>query len=106
MPIIKNLESNDFLKIDRDVYRELSKNAIIIYLAFVNTYPDNNPTNKIMCKKAKMSESTYKRYKKELKKKGYLLVVRTGAKNGIINYYFGKNAVKKYKVISAKQKKR
>ena len=97
MPIIKNLQSSDFLKIDRSAFRELSRNAISIYLVFVDTYPDMDPKNEIMCKKAKMSVSTYKTYKRELIKKGYLLVVRTGAKNGIINYYFGKNAVKKYK---------
>lgn len=97
MPIIKNLQSNNFLKIDRSAFRELSRNAISVYLAFVDTYQDVDPKNEIMCKKAKMSESTYKKYKKELIEKGYLVVVRTGAKNGIINYYFGKNAVKKYK---------
>lgn len=96
MPIIKDLQSNSFLKIDKSAFNDLSRNAISIYLAFVDTYPNSDSKDATMCKKAKMSKSSYKKYKQELIKKGYLLVVRTGANNGIINYYFGKNAVEKY----------
>jgi len=96
MPIIKNLQSDDFLKIDRSAYRELSKNAIVVYLAFVDTYPDIDPKDAYMAKKTNLSLGTYKTGKKELKDKGYLAVIRTGTKNAIINYYFGKNAVRKY----------
>ena len=96
MPLIKDLRSEKFLKFDTDAYRVLSKNGRLVYMAFLDTHPNINPTDKYMAKKAGISVGTYKVGKKELKDNGYLVLDRRGFKNGVINYHFGRFAVKAY----------
>ncbi len=96
MPLIKDLRAEKFLKFDTEAYRTFSKNARLVYLAFLDTHPNVNPTDKYMAKKVGVSKSTYKVAKKVLIDNGYLVVHRTGFKNGIINYHFGRFAVKAY----------
>ena len=96
MPLIKDLATSQFLKFDTNAYQSLSKNGRLVYLAFLDTHPNGRVNDEHMAKKAKVSLGTYKKGKKELMEKGYLAKRRTGGKNGIINYYFGRNAVRKF----------
>jgi len=96
MPLIKDLTTSQFLKFDTNAYRSLSKNGRLVYLAFLDSHPNGKVDDEYMAKKAKVSLGTYKKGKKELMEKGYLSKQRMGGKNGIINYYFGKNAVRKF----------
>ena len=96
MPLIKDLRTDKFLKFDTEAYRLFGKNARLVYLAFLDAHPNINPTDKYMAKKAGLSLGAYKLGKKELKDNGYLVVHRTGIKNGVINYHFGRLAVKAF----------
>lgn len=96
MPIIKDYMSHNFLQIDKDAFRMLSHNAVIVYLTFVSVDKKIDPTDKYMAKRAKMSLGTYKAAKKKLIINGYIYVERKGAKGAKIVYHFGKNAVKYY----------
>jgi len=96
MPLIKDLRTDKFLKFDTEAYRLFSKNARLVYLAFLDTHPNVDPTDEYMAKKVGISETTYKVGKKELKDNGYLALDRRGFKNGVVIYYFGRLAVKAY----------
>jgi hypothetical protein len=96
MPIIKDYMNRNFWQIDKDAFKILSHNAIIVYLNFVSIDKKYDPTNKFMSKRCKMSLNTYKKAKKELADNGYVYVERKGAKGAKIVYHFGKNAVKYY----------
>ena len=96
MPIIKDLRTDKFLKFDTEAYRLFSKNGRLVYLAFLDAHPNVDPTDKYMAKRIGISKSTYKVGKKELKDNGYLALDRRGFKNGVINYHFGRFAVKAY----------
>lgn len=97
MAIIKNLSSNDFVRVDKKVYTTLSKNALYVYIIFGSLYPGLDPTDKYMCKKCGMSLKTYKKAKKELKDNNFLYVRRLGAHGAKIEYYLGEQAVKRIK---------
>ena len=97
MSIIKDLKSNNFLKIDKEAFSKLSHNAIIVYLNFADTHPNNEATDAYMAQKSNMSKVTYQNAKKELIKYEFLLIKRHGTKGAKIDYYFGKNAVLNYK---------
>jgi len=96
MPIIKDYMNQNFLQIDKEAFRVLSHNAIIVYLTFVSVDKKIDPTDVYMCKRCHMSKGTYKKAKKELICHGYIHVERKGAKGAKIVYHFGKNAVKYY----------
>lgn len=104
MPIIKNLESNDFLKFEKSAYKILSNNAKIAYLTFAYVHPNENITDKSMCNKCNLGLSTYKKAKAELIKNDYLYVQRLGTKGAIIQYHFGIKQVKDIKEYLAKKK--
>ena len=46
MPIIKDYMSHNFLQIDKDAFRMLSHNAVIVYLTFVSVDKKIDPTDK------------------------------------------------------------
>ena len=97
MPVQKNYMGSNFLQLDKAAYKALSKNAIIVYLAFVNIHPNADPKDPFMAKQSGMGLSTYKKAKQELIKKEYLYVQRLGAKGATIIYHFGAKAVKAIK---------
>ena len=90
---MKDLKNKKFLKLDKEAYKLLSNNGILVYLAFVDIHPNANPTDNHMSKKANMGLSRYKKAKAELIEHDFLYVQRLGAKGAIIVYHFGKNAV-------------
>lgn len=96
MPIIKDYMNQNFWQIDKEAFRVLSHNAIIVYINFVAVDKKIDPTDAYMHKKCNMSKGIYKKAKKELISNGYIYVERKGAKGAKIIYHFGKNAVKYY----------
>jgi hypothetical protein len=94
MPLVKDLTTKQFLKVDKKAYELLSNNGILVYLAFVNAHPNTNPTDDYMAGKSGMGLSRYKTAKAELIEHEFLYVQRLGAKGAIIVYHFGKKAVK------------
>lgn len=93
MPLQKDLSTKPFLMVDKAAYEDLSNNARLVYLAFVDVHPNIDPTDRYMAKKCDMGLSRYKESKKELVDKQYLYVQRLGAKGATIVYHFGKKAV-------------
>lgn len=105
MPTTKDLKTL-FYKMDKEAFRDLSNNGVIVYLAFVKVYPEIDPDNLYMAKQARMSLGTYKKAKAELIEHGYLCLQRHGAKGAKITYYFGKKAVGRHKKnVEMKKKK-
>ena len=93
--IVKDLTGAGFMKYHNEVYRKLSKNGRIVYLAFLYEHPNSQANNKAMAKSCFLGLALYKEGKAELIENGYLLTKRTGGKGSNIIYYFGENAVKK-----------
>ena len=104
MSIQKDLSSNSFLKLDKEAYKVLSNNAILVYLAFVDMHPNVNPTNSYMAEQCDMGRSRYKTAKAELIKNEFLYVQKLGVKGAAIIYHFGKQEVKRIKESLEKKK--
>jgi hypothetical protein len=96
MPIVKDYMNQNFWQMDKEAFKILTHNAIIVYLNFVSVNNKFDPTDKYMAQRCNMSLNTYKKAKKELIDNGYIYVERKGAKGAKIVYHFGKNAVKYY----------
>jgi len=94
MPLVKDLTTKQFLKMDSEAYKVLSNNGKLVYLAFVNAHPNINPTDEFMAEKSDMGLNRYKSAKAELIEHEFLYVQRLGAKGATIVYHFGKQAVK------------
>ena len=97
MPLLKDLTTQQFLKMDNEAYRILSNNGKLVYLAFVNAHPNTNPTDEFMAEKSDMGLSRYKTAKAELIEHDFLYVQRLGAKGATIVYHLGVQAVKAIK---------